>query len=386
MGDYSECRPHQGLEFAMRGFRWTGHTPQIFQILQILVSLVLSSHPVSSSKLTQVRHTLPNTVDTGESRDNSTKEVGKKETYMVEKNAFYTEDISVEKVLKVLNLNLWGLGWPLGEDKDLRVLALREELLAGDYDIVLLQELWYRADYDLLRQTMPYVSQYDSINSGCSSFILPLGCSGLTVLSKYPIVDVRLIPFTSRGNFWRFDGEIFVRKGLGVARILYDDITIDVFTTHLVSYTKADDNKLVRYMQAMETVRLIAQSDADITIFGGDLNATPIDNMHQPYGMLRTILKDALVDRYPGASFHPLFATFGNSENTYTRHYKPERIDYLMYRSKNSISMETQEFSMPIMLTRAADGRIISVSDHEPLAGTFLLTDKRNQTLPRTFF
>ena len=27
--------------------------------------------------------------------------------------------------------------------------------------------------------------------------------------------------------------------------------------------------------------------DADITIFGGDLNATPIDNMHQPYGMLR---------------------------------------------------------------------------------------------------
>jgi len=23
-------------------------------------------------------------------------------------------------LLKVLNLNLWGLGWPLGEDKDLR--------------------------------------------------------------------------------------------------------------------------------------------------------------------------------------------------------------------------------------------------------------------------
>ena len=24
------------------------------------------------------------------------------------------------QLLKVLNLNLWGLGWPLGEDKDLR--------------------------------------------------------------------------------------------------------------------------------------------------------------------------------------------------------------------------------------------------------------------------
>ena len=29
------------------------------------------------------------------------------------------------------------------------------------------------------------------------------------------------------------------------------------------------------------------QSDADITIFGGDINATPIESAHQPYGMLR---------------------------------------------------------------------------------------------------
>ena len=30
--------------------------------------------------------------------------------------------------------------------------------------------------------------------------------------------------------------------------------------------------------------------DADITLFGGDINATPIDNMHQPYGMLRFVI------------------------------------------------------------------------------------------------
>jgi len=290
-----------------------------------------------------------------------------------------------EDVLKVMNLNLWGLGWPLAEDKDARMLALREELQAGDYDIVMLQELWYRADYDLLRTTMPYVSQYDNLNSGCTSFLLPLGCSGLTVLSRHPIVDVRLIPFNHRGNFWRFDGEIFVRKGLGAARILYKDKTIDVFTTHLVSYTKADDNKLVRYQQAQETVSIISNSDADIQIFGGDINATPIDNLHQPYGMLSSIMKDALLEKYSGASFHPIFATFGNSENTYTRHYKPERIDYLMYRSTPSIKMTTLEFNMPIMLTRATDGRIISVSDHEPLAATFLIQDFRNASLPRSF-
>ena len=112
---------------------------------------------------------------------------------------------------------------------------------------------------------MPFATPYESINSGCSSFILPFGCSGLAVLSKHPIIEVktisedqsspapadlcplifqvRLVPFTHRGNFWKFDGEIFVRKGVGIARILWYEKTIDVFTTHLVSYgSKVKDN------------------------------------------------------------------------------------------------------------------------------------------------
>jgi len=104
--------------------------------------------------------------------------------------------------------------WPLTEDKTLRIQALREELVEGDYDIVMLQELWYKADYEFLKTTMPYATAFESINAGCTSFLLPLGCSGLTVLSKYPIINVRLIPFNHRGNFWRFDGEIFVRKDI----------------------------------------------------------------------------------------------------------------------------------------------------------------------------
>ena len=31
-------------------------------------------------------------------------------------------------------------------------------------------------------------------------------------------------------------------------------------------------------------VSLIKLSDADIAIFGGDLNASPIENPHHPYG------------------------------------------------------------------------------------------------------
>ena len=101
---------------------------------------------------------------------------------------------------------------------------------------MLLQELWYKEDYDIVSSAMPFSTPYESINSGCTSFLLPIGCSGLAVFSKFPIIEARLVPFTHRGSFWRFDGEIFVRKGLGIARIQWHDKTIDVFTTHLVSY------------------------------------------------------------------------------------------------------------------------------------------------------
>jgi len=298
-----------------------------------------------------------------------------------------TSVIHTEKQsLKVLNLNFWGLGWPWGSDKDVRIQALREELLRGNYDIVLLQELWYKEDYAIVSSAMPYATPYESINSGCTSFLLPIGCSGLAVLSKFPIIEAKLVPFTHRGNFWRFDGEIFVRKGVGVARILWNEKTIDVFTTHMVSYlSKASDNKITRYLQAMETVSLIKLSDADIAIFGGDLNASPIENPHHPYGMMRSVMRDSLIEKYPSASLHPAFATFGNADNTYTHNSLPERIDYLMFRAKNYLDMKVIDFSMPLFMTMTAEGQPVSLSDHEALLGIFTIQERNfyNESLPR---
>jgi hypothetical protein len=47
-----------------------------------------------------------------------------------------------------------------------------------------------------------------------------------------------------------------------------------------------------------------------------------------------------LIEKHPSASFHPVFATFGNAENTYTHKSVPERIDYLMYRAKSHLDMK----------------------------------------------
>ena len=75
-------------------------------------------------------------------------------------------------------------------------------------------------------------------------------------------------PFSFRGSFWNFDGEIFVEKGLGKARVRWRGLAVDVFTSHLVSYTNNpnSDNTYFRFVQSMETSKYMAMSDADIKV------------------------------------------------------------------------------------------------------------------------
>jgi len=284
-------------------------------------------------------------------------------------------------VLRVLNLNTWGLGWPISSDRQARFRALREVIAHSGYDVILLQEVWYRSDHDLLRTALPYSTYFGIFNSGCSGYLLPIGCSGLTILSRHPFISVEFTPFNERGNFWSFDGEIFVQKGLGRARILYgpDKLAIDLFTTHLVSYTNNPnrDNNRIRYIQTLETIRLIDETDADVKIFAGDVNALPfpglINGKRQPYSLLTSIMTDSLVDRYPDASWHPWFATFGNHHNTYSASDAPERIDYLMYWAAPHIAMCTRNFTMPMYTTINRKGNVVSLSDHEALDAEFLI-------------
>ena len=57
-------------------------------------------------------------------------------------------------------------------------------------------------------------------------------------------------------------------------------------------------------------------------------------------------IQDSLIEKHPTASFHPVFATFGNAENTYTHKAVPERIDYLMFRAKSHIDMKVGKQSL----------------------------------------
>lgn len=301
------------------------------------------------------------------------------EAYYPDNDDTFSEDASF---LRVLNLNTWGLNWPWAKDREQRFRALREEIVGGDYDIVLLQEVWFRSDFDTIRTALPYITYYDALNTNCFGSYLPIGCSGLMIMSKYPIMDVALFPFKHRGSFWGFDGEIFVGKGVARARINWNGFTVDVFTTHMISYTNHPnrDNTLFRYLQTLETAKHINNSDADIKLFGGDINALPfINDRRQPYSILTSGLTDSLTDKFPMASLHPWFATFGNDRNTYTRSALPERIDYLMYASVSNIKMKTYEFIMPVFMTRNKQGRLISLSDHEAILAVYIVERKRKK-------
>ncbi len=81
--------------------------------------------------------------------------------------------------------------------------------------------------------------------------------------------------------------------------MLWNGFSVDVFTTHMVSYStnSNSDNSHYRYLQSREALGYVAMSDADIKIFGGDLNSLPHKGPTQPYGVFTTYLKDSLTDK-----------------------------------------------------------------------------------------
>ena len=67
--------------------------------------------------------------------------------------------------------------------------------------------------------------------------------------------------------------------------------------------------------------------------------------------MIHETFQDSLIEKHPTASFHPVFATFGNAENTYTHSSVPERIDYLMYRAKSNLDMKVFNSEIEKLIT-----------------------------------
>ena len=159
---------------------------------------------------------------------------------------------------------MWGLKWPLAMHQRERFRALSGILRQSSYDVVLLQEVWYRYQYDIIKDTLPYVSPFRTLN-GCNGiFPIPLECSGLVILSRHPVKKVWYKPYSVRGRLI-VDGQFAVRKGLGIARIWWNGMDVDVSTSHLSTYTmSAMENLHERMVQTKETIDILRRSRADV--------------------------------------------------------------------------------------------------------------------------
>ena len=76
--------------------------------------------------------------------------------------------------------------------------------MPGDYDLYLFEELWMRGDYATIKGGVPegyHITEYWKLTHGkCDGVIGPDGCSGLAVVSKYPIRETEFFLYNVCGN------------------------------------------------------------------------------------------------------------------------------------------------------------------------------------------
>lgn len=189
--------------------------------------------------------------------------------------------------LKVLTYNVWGLGVDFGaigvvnlsEETDERIPRICNLLKKGDWDIVLLQEIWRVRDREIMTACgFPYQVDLDGYN--------PIPRSGLMILSRFPFQESVRCKFAKNGSWWHpQDGEcVSAKSGL------YGQIThpsaglIWVGNTHLVSsyppnYIYADQRAEQLRFFASEALRL--GKDGPM-ILGGDFNMAPEGKSFEP--------------------------------------------------------------------------------------------------------
>lgn len=246
--------------------------------------------------------------------------------------------------IEVTTLNCWGLKY-ISQFTNQRIEHIATELANGHSDIICLQEIWQEKHWhvirDRLKSRLPYSKFYYSGMMG----------SGLAILSKYPIIQTDMRPYTLNGRpqaFFR--GDWFVGKGVASAIIqLPDGRVCQVFNTHMhAPYNEKVDTYLChRIAQAWDLHKMLGASvrAGYITFATGDFNSTPGSLVHR---FLTMHLADTFITLNPDLpllpdstlSSHDQVLTYGvtcdvSPLNTWRQTHAPgmipKRLDYIFH-------------------------------------------------------
>ncbi|XP_066602225.1 putative neutral sphingomyelinase [Prorops nasuta] len=266
--------------------------------------------------------------------------------------------------LKVLTLNCWGIPY-VSKNRRARMTAIAEKLLADDYDVVCLQEVWSYNDFKMMKATvlecLPHSHYFYSGVAG----------SGVCILSKYAIEDVIFHKWPLNGYVHKIHhGDWFGGKGVGLCKISINGIKINVYIAHLhAEYSRENDEYTAhRILQAFDTAQFIRMTSggADVIILGGDLNTEPQD---LAYKIIRGVA--GLADACSNSSSES--GTNECAKNSYTNlkiaRNMPEgkRIDHILYFGSKNYKFLNFQHPFP----ERVPYKNFSYSDHEAVMATF---------------
>lgn len=255
------------------------------------------------------------------------------------------------KTIKFLTLNCWGL--PFLPGRSGRMQAIGNELGSGKYDVVGLQEIWSREDWNIVTEL--------ARNSGLSySAYFPSGAigSGLGIISKFPIIDTEFKRFNVCGKPQNiFHGDYYGGKGIALARIETGNQTIDVYTTHFIAkYSKRDEYFAHRIAQSVDLVKFVSSTQKNaISVVLGDINSEA-DTLEYEIITKLGNFTDCFYYLNPNENGYTT-----SDLNSYTPYGRNRRIDYVFVKSllPEAYSILQSEVTMKFMPNSDA-----SYSDH----------------------
>ncbi|SCV74079.1 BQ2448_6511 [Microbotryum intermedium] len=273
----------------------------------------------------------------------------------------------------------------------------------GPYDVIALQEIWVRADFDVVAARAKEAGLIYSrfFYSGAIG-------SGLAILSAHPIVSSFITPYALNGYPLHFiAGDFFAGKSICGCTIDLGSESgstrlIDVLNTHMFAPGGEGDgidgaHRVAQAWQLNEVVKEKVERGRHVLLMG-DFNS-------QPYSIIMRILESgaslsdawALTNQAPPSitstahrNLTPVQTmlvhgiTCDSPLNTYSaaklakRHPRDEtrirggkRLDYILFRSPPTAPTKLQVESTRIVLTEPVPGLGVSYSDHFGLSATF---------------
>ena len=182
-----------------------------------------------------------------------------------------------EDVIRVLTFNAWGV--PFRDRHDDLLQAVPAALADLEPDVILLQEIWFEEDAQLIAEAFAEVDYPFEVHRA-SDAPLAFNSAGLMIVSRWPLTRKRVVPFRA-GSIpvrpWHVDW--FSGKGATLVDVEHPDGSLRVGTVHLQADYDGAVYQDVRIAQTAELVGALERHGVDV--LGGDFNSQPEDLEHR---------------------------------------------------------------------------------------------------------